>query len=207
MCLCVYLGDSTYILQTNLNIYADGYTEKTASVHHYALGGSYVAVFDQMKTTTQDTPSAQAEQSNQSLNTKKTQIPRQARVTVETTQPCGMASGDKDRNLRHLCDAHTSLQHQFAAHISKPLTYIITDADLCKHTRKQISLTYKRTISYSCVDSATILLPNANNIQQGHFLEQQRRTMASLSRLRFTRYFQLVQTQVAPYELLTFFKL
>lgn len=62
------------------------------------------------------------------------------------------------------------------------------DAELCKHTRKQVSVTYKNTIRYSCVDSATNLLPNANNIQQGHFLELQRRTMDSLSRLCFIWY-------------------
>lgn len=87
---------------------------------------------------------------------------------------------------------HLTSTSLFAAHSSKPFTYIITDADLCKHTRKRFSVTYKNTISYSCVDSGTILLPNANNIQQGHFLEQQWRTMASLSRLRLTWYSLLV---------------
>ncbi len=87
---------------------------------------------------------------------------------------------------------HLTSTSLFAAHSSKPFTYIITDADLCKHTRKRFSVNYKNTISYSCVDSGTILLPNANNIQQGHFLEQQWRTMASLSRLRLTWYSLLV---------------
>lgn len=83
---------------------------------------------------------------------------------------------------------HLTSTSLFAEHSSKPLTYILTDADLCKHQEMCLSHLYKHTIRYSCTDSATNLLPNANNIQQGHFLEQQGRTMASLSRLRFTWY-------------------
>lgn len=83
---------------------------------------------------------------------------------------------------------HLTSTSLFDAHSSKPLTYGLADADLCKHTRKRVSVTYKHTIRYSCADSATNLLPNANNTQQGHFLEQQRRTMVSLSRLCFTWY-------------------
>lgn len=83
---------------------------------------------------------------------------------------------------------HLTSTSLFVEHSSKPLTYILTDADLCKHQEMCLSHLYKHTIRYSCTDSATNLLPNANNIQQGHFLEQQGRTMASLSRLRFTWY-------------------
>lgn len=47
------------------------------------------------------------------------------------------------------------------------------DVDLYKNCRKHISVIYENTIRHRRSESTTNLMPNANNIQQGHFLQQQ----------------------------------